>query len=273
MSGKMTQSNNDHAGEPLLYKDHSLVREYPVMEIAMLAAGCRGDTREARISDAVELLALVERYAISGKGTRQSIRDRREHKSSIAGGRAKVERALNQRFQKAVEIRGVSDRDRKSGKIELTSLVGLAYEAATGGKADSSEAMRRYNDWAREEAHEQSVTVRAFKADFSSGSKPALVQDDQAASILAMRFIAYLEKSPKREPTKIIQSTKPETKGQIVSPKTRGSDIADGTEKGASKSGKPRKRGQYKPKQASTAAEHEDSRRGSRTRTNGERPD
>jgi hypothetical protein len=114
------------------------------------------------------------------------------------------------------------------------------------------------------------VAASTFKARFASGTKPVVIHDDHQALILGMQLIGYLEKLPKREPTKIIQSTKPETKGEIVSPKTRGSDIADGAETGLSKAGKPRKRGQFKQKQPTTLDELEDSRgRGNQTRMNG----
>ena len=72
----------------------------------MLAAGCRGNTREERISDAVELLALVERYALAGKETRRRIRARKEAKAypNVENSSAAYSRMLNQ-FQKAMEIR------------------------------------------------------------------------------------------------------------------------------------------------------------------------
>jgi hypothetical protein len=249
MSAKKLLPNHELSAEALIYEDVSLNRKYPVMEIAILAAGCRGETRGERIDDAVELLALVERYALAGGETRVRIRDRKNAKKRGGAKTSEVGDALiRNQFQKALEIRSAATRDEKTGKIKVTSLVGLAYEAATGGKAGSSEAMRRYNKWAEEEADIEAVAVQEFKARFESGVKPAVIHDDHQAIQLGMRFTMFLEKFSKRKPTKIIQSKKPETIGQILSPKTRGSDIADGLETGSSKAGNTRKAKQFKPK-------------------------
>jgi hypothetical protein len=157
MSTKKSPRNQDSSSDVLTFEDVSLTRKYSVIEIAMLAAGCRGETREERISDAVELLALVERYAIAGKETRCRIRERRKAKEN---GNVECQQVgyshIQKQFQKAVDARDAATRDKKTGRIELTSLVGLTYEAATGGKADSSEAMRRFNEWVKEEADGES---------------------------------------------------------------------------------------------------------------------
>jgi hypothetical protein len=270
MSVKKSPLNHDPIGEALMYEDISLIRKYPVMEIATLAAGCRGETRKERISDAVELLALVERYALAGKETRLRIRDRENTKEC---GHAKTTELgyanIQDSFLKALEIRSAATRDEKTGKIKVTSLVGLAYETATGGKADSSEAMRRYNKWIERNSDEGNVTPQEFKARFESGVKPAIFHDDEQALQLGMQFIFFLKKSPKRNPKKIIRSRNPETKGQILSPKTRGSDIAVGLETGLSKAGKPIKPKQFKRKQVAAAVEHGHTRRGHQTRMNG----
>ena len=124
MSTRKSPRNHESSTEALMFEDQSLVRKYSVMDIAMLAAGCRGETRTERIDEAVELLSLVERYALAGKATRSSIRDLKMARES-----AKVKSsALQEQFQKAVGIRAAATRDKKTGKIELTSLVGLAYE-------------------------------------------------------------------------------------------------------------------------------------------------
>jgi hypothetical protein len=234
MSAKKSPHTEKSAVEALIYEDVSLIDKYSVMEIAMLAAGCRGDTRAERISDAVELLAMVERYARAGSKTRLHIRYQKKGKTSADAEKSvEIYTLIQNRFLKASEICHAANRDKKTAKIELTSLVGLAYNAATGGKEDSSEALRRYNEWAKHEANRKSISVEVFKAEFVSGARRVLVHNDHEALILGTLFIGYLEDSigaledpPKREPTKIIQSTKPETKGQFVSPKTRGSDIS-----------------------------------------------
>lgn len=263
MSAKKSPHTENSSVEALIYEDVSLIGKYSVMEIAMLAAGCRGDTRAERISDAVELLATVERYARVGSKTRLHIRYLKEGEtSSDAEKSVGIYTLLQNRFLKASEICHAAKRDKKTGKIELTSLVGLAYNATTGGKEDSSEALRRYNEWAKDEASRTSISAEVFKAEYVSGVRRVLVHSDHKAYVLGSLFIGYLEDSigdledsPKREPTKIIQSTNPETKGQFVSPKTRGSDIADGTETGLSKAGKPRKPGKYKPKSVAAVDE------------------
>lgn len=264
MSAKKSPQNHVPVEEPLLYEDVNLFRKYPVVEIAMLAAGCRGETREERITAAVELLALVERYALAGKETRCRILERKRAKNSNDVEDSDIGYSLiNKRFQKALEIRDAATRDRKSGKIELTSLVGLAYKATTGGKENSSEVMRRFNLWVAEQAGDEVSAMRSFKALFASGAKLILVHDDDVAIQLGMRFMDYLEKSPKRETPKIIRSKKPESRGQIVSPKTRGSDRSIGDEGG------DRKLGQYKQKLPIAMPNHDDSRRANQTRMNG----
>lgn len=251
MSAKKSPSNDTPAVEALMYEDVKLKGRYSVMEIAMLAAGCRGETNLDRFTDAVELLALVERHAVAGKKARMRNRDRKTGKADYDS----AERSLVylNRFHTSAKIRDAATRDEKTGKIELTSLVGLAYEAATGGKADSSEAMRRYNEWFQVEAGNEMITIQGFRARYVSGTKPVVVHDDSEALELGVLLLGYLEDAPKRKPTKVIQSKKPETKGQIISPKNRGNDIAEGTESGASKAGKPRKKGQFKPKRVGEA--------------------
>ncbi|KAB2639801.1 MAG: hypothetical protein DVB25_04960 [Verrucomicrobia bacterium] len=266
---------NQHPSfEALMYEDVSLTHKYSVMEIAMLAAGCKGETRGDQINEAVQLLVLVERYALNGRETRLNIRDQKKASKAAEDKSSALRHSqIKEQFQKVVEIRDAATRDKKTGKIELTSLIGLAYEAATGRKADSSDAMRHFNEWAKEEASEEGVTVDEFKARFKSGSKLFVIHDDQMACRLGMEFMGYLGKAPRRQSTKIIRSKKSETEGLIVSPKTRGSDIADGTEGGVSKAGKPRKRGQFKPKPPVEVEERENSGRSFRSRMSGDHSD
>jgi hypothetical protein len=264
MSAKKSPHTENSAVEDLIYEDVSLIGKYSVMEIALLAAGCRGDTRAERISDAVELLATVERYARVGSKARLHVRYLKEGEtSSDAEKSVGIYTLLQTRFLKATEICHAAKRDKKTAKIELTSLVGLAYNATTGGKENSSEALRRYNEWAKVEASRTSISAEVFKAEYVSGARRVLVHNDHKAYVLGSLFIGYLEDSigyledsPKRETKKIIQSKKAENKGQIVSRKGRGSDIAEGDEEGLSKKGNPRKRGQYKPRQVAAVDEH-----------------
>lgn len=262
MSAKKSLPNRELATEALLYEDVALSRKYTVIEIAMLAAGCRGGTTADRIHDAVELLALVERYALAGRTTRLNIRNRNSEKK-LGGSKTSGEHyaAVQNRFLKAVETCNTAVRDTNTGRIKLTSLVGLAYTEATGRKSVSSEAMRLFNEWLSYEAGEQSISVIEFKAQYVSGAKLAVVHSDYEALQLGMQFIEYLEKIPKREPNKIIQS---DTTGQIVSPKTCGSERAEVGVSGKAKSGKPRKGGQFQPVQPNVMEELPFNLRGNR---------
>ena len=171
MSAKKSPPTEKSAVEALIYEDVSLIGKYSVMEIAVLAAGCRGDTRAERISEAVELLAMVERYARTGSKTRLHIRYQKKGEiSSDAEKSVGIYTLMQNRFLKASAICHAAKRDKKTAKIELTSLVGLAYNATTGGKEDSSEALRRYNEWAKHEANRKSISAEVFKAEFVSGA-------------------------------------------------------------------------------------------------------
>ena len=53
------------------FEDHRLRYVYSVIEIATLAAGCRADTLEERVEEAVQLLSAVERSAALSKDQKE----------------------------------------------------------------------------------------------------------------------------------------------------------------------------------------------------------
>ena len=280
----MTGVINTEGMEPeipgqLMIEEIRLSRAYLVQEVAMIAAGCIGDSPNARIEDALELLYAAEQHAFKDKGEKHREWSAKRGNSGDLESEIKFVENNTKRILKAEQICSVAKRDDKTGKIERTSLVTLVYKESGIGKG-SGHANRLYNEWLQsasvkeagaipfEELCERfgpvpwdtetmdkwaklvkerksSASRSSFIARLESGSKRPLIHDDKTAKDLVFDFLEWLEARPKKTPSKTIRSAK--TK-KIVSPKNRGCATADGAEKGNAKSGKARKRGQYKPK-------------------------
>lgn len=260
---------------PIMIEDTRLARAYSVVEVAKIAAGCIGDSPDARIEEALDLLSAAERHAFKDKWEKhREWNIKHGHSKDIEPEKKFIESAAH-RYRKAEEVCSGAFRDSKTGKIKRTSLVAEAYEVAGIGR-DKDAANRVYRAWlesaAIKEAHEipfellnkrfgappwepekfkqlleervSAASADSFSARLESGKKIPLIHDDQTAKDLVFDFLEWLEARPKKARSKTIRSS---DTGKIVSPKNRGSAIADGTERGTAKSGKARKPGQYKP--------------------------
>lgn len=251
----------------LMIEDTRLNRAYSVQEVAMIASGCTGDSPDARIEDALDLLEAAEKHAFKDKWDKQREWNAKHgHSENIESLKRFTENG-KRRYRKAEQICRNAERDKETGKIVRSSLVALAYVESGKGK-DSVTANRRYNEWlgfaalndARSPSYDElnkhlgslpwdtekwmsfverrkaSASADSFKKRFESGVKPALIHNEQIAKDLADDFLEWLEKRPKKTPSKIIRSG---DDGQIVSPKTRGS--------------KRNEEGKFKPKKSDLA--------------------
>ncbi|MBC8125597.1 MAG: hypothetical protein H8M99_00405, partial [Gloeobacteraceae cyanobacterium ES-bin-144] len=263
---------------PLMIEDTRLARVYSVIEVALIAAGCAGNSADSRINDAIDLLSAAERHAFADKWEKHTKWAISVGQSGEIGREREWIEANKVRNDQADSICGKATRDQKTGKIIRTSLIGLSYQAAGIGR-DEAQANRLYHEWLRQAMtgyakaipfselveilgpipwnpqqinqwaeevakREASANVVSFKARFESGTKLSLIHDEHVAKNLVYDFLGWLENRPKKPASKITRSRKPATNGQAISRKTRGSDRAEGTEKGVSKAGNPRKRGQ-----------------------------
>lgn len=235
----------------LMIEDPRLGCEYSVQEVAMIAASCRGDSPEARIEEALDLLSAAERQAYKDKYEKQKEWNIKHGHSDDFEPEKKFIESNKKRFLKAKEICRQAKRDATTGKIERTDLVRLIYMEAGLGE-DSKRANRLYNEWldyaAKEDANNltfeemirhlgpqpwdddklkdlyknraSEASAVLFKTRYESGKKTPLIHDDAIAKNLVCDFLAWLEKRERKSPSKIIRS---KNDGKIVSPKNRGS--------------------------------------------------
>jgi hypothetical protein len=242
MSAKKSGTKEDGTREtPLMMEDTRLKRKYSVMEIATLAAGCRGETPKDRIEDAIQLLSAVEWHAVThkleklrerirlGMAARGETQPTPEHIDSTAN----VINKSAKEFDRWIEIRDAAKRDEATGKIVLHSLTLEICKAAGVGNTVEN-ARLKYNEWLASELIEQNeyassygleaVSLEDYKSLHASNDKRRLIHDDMTASLIIDGFLWWLEKRPKKPRTEILHSHKEDTKGQIVSPETRGAD-------------------------------------------------
>lgn len=225
----------------LMLEDHRLKNRYSVIEIATLAAACRGKTPTDRIEDAIQLLSAVESSASISKAEklRETIRQ-----TSIARGDLKgtapekidskiwiTNRAKDQ-LDKWDQILKTVDRDNTTGKIERSSLTYEICKAANLGIATKEHANRLYREWLKSDLAECATLYEVVSLDdrlsqFETRSKIPLIHDDGTARSIIIAFSGWLETRPKGGKPEIIQSQKADSKGKIVSPKTRGA-VRDG---------------------------------------------
>lgn len=156
----------DAQSSQTMLEDIKLTRRYPVMEIAKLAARCGGATADDRIEAAIELLSAAEQSASMGKKARFIMRRIKLGHSEEAAMRQFEAMSENRddyrkRSGQAEEICRLAERSQKTGKILLSSLLGLAYDESGIGRNKSNKnpkksahANRLYNHWLREEAQD-----------------------------------------------------------------------------------------------------------------------
>jgi len=221
-----------------MFTTDGLTQKYTVLEIATLAAGCRGDTRVAQIKEAVGMLEIVERYAAAGPEVVSRI---------LRGPNAADEDAiLAARFEKALASVAEAETDPVTGRIKRTSLAALC----SGGTEEH--ARRLYADYLKHEAHYDEDAVAKVAARYESGKKTILMHDRHAALVAAMGFLRWMEERMEAPRPKIIQSRQEATKGQILSPQDKGAGRADN--------------GKYESAQETGVVEHAERRDGKRPR-------
>ena len=216
--------------EPLMFSTAGLTQKYSVLEIATLAAGCRGDTRVDQLNEAVGMLALVERYASAGPEVVARI---------LYKDTADENAVMQSRFERANAFGAEAERD-DGGKIKRASLAALC----SGGTEEH--ANRLYVAWLKHEADCCEKDFAEIAARFESGRKTIVMHDQHAALMAAMGFLKWLEERPEAPRAKIIQSQQEATRGQILSPQDKGAGRADN--------------GQYESAQETGVVEHADRR-------------
>jgi hypothetical protein len=147
----MSPSNKSDEMEPqshtkLMIEDPRLSCEYSVQEVAMIAANCRGDSPEARIEEALDLLSAAERQACKDKHEKLKEWNIKHGHSANIEPEKKFIKNNNRRLLEAKEICRQAKRDTATGKIVRTDLVRLTY-VQSGIGTDSNAANRLYIEW------------------------------------------------------------------------------------------------------------------------------
>ena len=265
------KGNHSHG---LRFEDVELFDSYSVIEIATLAAKCEGATGSDRVDAAIQLLSAAEWSAFIGKRERyrqRQIKGGRPDWASSDDLNAEIERREKSRrtCKQAKEICSEAERDVKTGKIVLSSLVVLAYQIAGKGSASPAHALRVFNEWMRMEATDiakgiSSKEIHRIAGDLpidpsnyilwtdeqyrqweelseaslgaavielrgrsESKNRSPLIHDEDIAYELTRNFLGFLMERPEKESRDIVQSQSGETKGQILSPATRGAVWGD----------------------------------------------
>jgi hypothetical protein len=227
----------------LMLEDHRLERRYSVLEIATLAAVCRGETTNERIEDAIRLLSAVEGTASKSalEKLRKTIRDKcisrgdmKESTPERIESKIRVLDGIHAEWKKWKGIIDAAERDEKTGKIIRSSLVHEICKAANvANKTNTSgHANRLYRKWLQSALDEaatggEAVSFEEYQSGFESRSKVCLIHDDDSAWFIVVDLLCWLEVRPTNEVPEIIQSQKDDSKGQIVSPKNRGAGRAE----------------------------------------------
>jgi hypothetical protein len=259
-------SNKAEAAEvaPLGIKHLSLQGSYSPLEVATLAASCRGNDLEARFQDAFGLLAHAEELARLGPWGIES-KDRIERGDSLAGSPANIKKCKevqelqDHRITLAEGLCSKAKRDKVSGKI-LRSPFMLQVCRSVGASNEVGHSNRLYNEWLTYAAVARSKDLTAvtmhrpcgpgswpvdlseegggpaatetgfaeFKSRFESGKKTATLHDDEVAKWLAVELFFWLGPRPRPAARKVAKkaprSQKEDTKGQFVSPQTKGAE-------------------------------------------------
>ena len=224
------------ASPPLMLTDHRLKRAYSVMEIATLAAGCRGDKPEDRIEEAIQLLASVEWNASKSKS--EKLREILTRNLSAKGvtvtpqlldSRVKGSNASDIECALWEKILNTAERDEATDKIKRSSLALEICKAAKIGITTEAHAARKYGQWLQSDLDEAAtrhevVSLEEYKSAYESGRTVRLIHDDTTARVIIVSFLLWLEDGARKKIPTPVQSHKVGTKGQIVSPKNRGAE-------------------------------------------------
>ena len=237
---------------PLRLEDHRLQRSYTVIEIATLAAACRGNSPKEQLEEAIELLAGVEYSALTP--IEKKLKNEFSQLFNTNGEISKVDAEhIESLTARELRIRDLSEistsliraceRDTETGKIKRASLA-LEICKKSGTTESPEHSQRLFKKWASIHWNEESEikyrctgedpSFEDHQAAYESGKKEKLIHDDDAARYVIAGFLEWLESRSRRKISKPLRSHKDGTAGQIVSPKT----------KGASRSGD----GKYTPK-------------------------
>lgn len=245
-------------------KHLSLHGSYSPLEIATLAASCRGSDLDARFQDAFGLLAHAEELARLGPWGIES-KDRIERGDSLAASPEKtrrdkeVQETQDHRITLAERFCAEAKRDKRSGKILRNPFLRQICNSVDEGIKTEAHSSRLYNTWLK-----YATAVRAedlteatmhrpggpgswpvdqsevggrppatetefaeFKSRFESG-KTATLHDDHVAKWLAVELFFWLGSRPKPVAKKVSRkaprSRKKDTKGQFVASQTKGAE-------------------------------------------------
>jgi hypothetical protein len=246
--------------DPLRITRLGLHGSYTPLEIATLAAICRGSDLDARFQDAFGLLAHAEELARLGPWGIE-LKDRIERGVPLAALPAKIKKdgeiqeAYDHRIALAERLCAEAKRDKLYGKI-LRSPFMLQVCSSFGVSNEMGHSNRLYNDWLRYAAVARSkdltevimhrrggplswpvdlseasggqpateTEIAEFKSRFESG-KTATLHDDHVAKWLAVELFFWLGSRPKPAAKTISRkaprSRKEDTKGQFVASRTK----------------------------------------------------
>lgn len=259
----MKNSSPSNKAEAFRIKHLSLQGSYSPLEIATLAASCRGNELDARFQDAFELLAHAEELARLGPWGIES-KDRIERGDPPEALPAKIKKdgeiqeAYDHRIALAERLCAEAKRDKLYGKI-LRSPFMLQVCSSFGVSNEMGHSNRLYNEWltyaavARSKDLTEVIMHRRggpgswpvdpseasggrpatetefaeFKSRFESG-KTATLHDDHVAKWLAVELFFWLGSRPKPVAKTISRkaprSRKEDTKGQFVASRTKGAE-------------------------------------------------
>ncbi|NQX02956.1 hypothetical protein HQ447_20040 [bacterium] len=272
-ANEIPNSDENARPAPLMIEDVRLDRAYSAIDVALIAANCGGETAEEKIYSALDLLVAFQDIARIDQFFRDALRKFKGGDSqaiwseTIEAARQTAERQ-KARHKHAKKCCAVAKRHKTTGQILRSSLVIEVCKISPIKNVSADHATRLFNNFVNserdklhqliphgiemgkedQEIHDRSGS-RAIKDQFESRSHPVVILNDAKAEWLAEHFLQWLEEEhPKTARPKPMRSRNDESKGQFVSPKTRGADRATGSEDGKSKTGKVRKPEQFKPR-------------------------
>lgn len=209
-------------------------KSYSVVDVAGIAAGCKGMTPKHRIFEALDLLAAAEEVAGYGPNQTLEFLGNRHIPIMTLGEEPPnlLQKSKDQELSRACRIQQISDiiakcdRDPKTKRIKRTSMVHQAVIASGGGK-NSKFAQEKFGYFVREVVECQQgegpkITQKEYLSRFESGIKTKLLNSDTAAAFLADHFLRWLESSKNTPSNSSKHRLHSNMNGTFVSKSTRG---------------------------------------------------